>query len=258
MSKIHILPLFSGSKGNSVLVFSEQVKLLVDVGVSKRRLEDKLNDFGFTLMDIDAILLTHAHNDHVKGLDVTLRHSKAKLYAKENCLAMVSKYIYDFEESRIEMIDGNFKVGDINVRPFNLPHDMACTGFVFENETDKFSFLTDLGEFDDKLFDIIVGSSRVYIECNHDVDMLLKGTYPYPLKMRILSKNGHLSNDSCAKVCKHLYDLGTRDFVLGHLSEENNVPELAYNVVNDLLRAGCEMCDYEIHIAGKCGLEKIL
>ncbi|MEG2002224.1 MAG: MBL fold metallo-hydrolase [Clostridia bacterium] len=258
MGKIHILPLFSGSKGNSVLVISSEAKILVDVGVSQIRIEHKLNDFGYTLKDIDAILLTHAHSDHVKGLDIVMKRANAKLYAKADCLAMLSKYTKDIDESRISLVTGEFQIADLSIRPFALPHDMACTGYAFQSQDDKFSFLTDLGEFDEKLFDIIAKSSRVYIECNHDVDMLLNGCYPYPLKMRILSKNGHLSNQACANVCRKLYSFGTRDFVLGHLSEENNLPELAYSVVDEALRENANKCDYVIHVAGRCGLDDIL
>ena len=257
MSEIRILPLFSGSKGNSVLVINGDNIVLVDVGVSRQRIDKKLKSYGYSLENVTAILLTHAHIDHVKGLDIVMKYSQAKLYCQKECCDAIGKYIEKVDFERIEITKENFNIGNMEIRSFHLPHDAHCTGYTFKTDDDKIAVFTDLGQFDERLFEVVGGAKKVYIESNHDVNMVKHGAYPYQLKRRILSQNGHLSNEDCGKVCQNLYKLGARTFLLSHLSEENNSPEMAFSAVNTAIQEVTPLGDFGVYVVGKEGLEDI-
>ena len=255
MNKIEITPLFSGSSGNSILIKNGKNLVLVDVGVSRQRISKKLNTYGYNLEDITAILLTHGHIDHVKGLDIVMKYSNARLYCQKECLDVIGKYVEKVDDNRITTTKEIFTIGNMEIASFPLPHDSPCTGYTFTTSENKVAVLTDLGKFEEDLFEVIGGAKTVYIESNHDVEKVKNGMYPYQLKRRILSEKGHLSNEDCGIVCKNLYKLGTRRFLLSHLSNENNTPELAFSAVSSAIQEVTNQGDFGIYVVGKEGLE---
>ncbi len=253
MSEIKVFPLFSGSKGNCTLVSSKNANILIDAGCGKMKTGKKLKEIGIDFSDIDGILITHCHSDHTKYLKDIEEQSHAKVYCSEEIACHIKAIIEDYPENVFE-INGRFEIKELTVTPFSLPHDEKCTGYKISYSDESFTYMTDLGYFDDELFPTIMGTDKILIEANHDEDMLKNGGYPYLLKRRILSNYGHLSNANCAKVCEKLYKSGTKEFILGHLSEENNCPELAYNAVNEALSNVGE--DYTLFVTSRNGLEK--
>lgn len=255
MSSVSVIPLFSGSKGNCTLVVVGGTKILIDAGAGRLKTSRKLKSFGFDLSDIDALLITHCHSDHIKYLEDVAFSSDCKVYCSKKIERIILSRLFDNEE-KLVAFDGAFSIGSVHITPFELPHDATCFGYKIESGESSFTYMTDLGFFDEELLPIISGTEKIMIESNHDEEMLEKGSYPYYLKKRILSVGGHLSNGSCANVCQKLYDCGTKEFILGHLSEENNCPELAYNAVNEALKS--QGSDYKLFVTTRNGLDEIV
>lgn len=258
MSKIKVCPLFSGSSGNSTYVEIGENKILIDAGVSRQRIQKKLALLGVDVKDITAIFLTHTHGDHIRGLEILMKYCNAKLFINDKMRSVVVKKIRPVDISRIVMFGNSIAFSGIKVSSFEVPHDVYCNGLSFSTENDKFVYCTDIGIFSEKLLPVVSGARRILIESNHDETMLEKGSYPYPLKRRILSNFGHLSNNSCAKVCAKLHEMGTNEFILGHLSEENNLPELAYNATNCAIQKSNSTNQYKIYVVGREGMSNIL
>ena len=228
MNGIKITPLFSGSGGNCTYIESEGAKILVDAGVCARRIVRALSLCETDIDEIDAIFITHEHSDHTSGLRV--------LCNKRNIPVHITRPSFHALPFGIPAVTHDVvftvNVGDLTVKSFPLSHDTACcVGYTFEKEGEKVSVMTDTGYVTDEAVYALAGSRRVLIECNHDISMLRRGSYPRYLKDRILSKEGHLSNDDCAAFCAFLASHGTEDFILAHLSKENNTPDLAGNTV---------------------------
>lgn len=232
---IKICVLGSGSKGNSVLVHNGKNTLLIDCGLSARTMMKKLKDLNFSPFDIDGVLITHEHDDHVRSLDFMSK--SVPVYAHEAVMDhLAMKYNVPLNH-RMEF-DREFSIGSLDIQPFSVSHD-ACfpLGFCIYDGQHKFTYATDLGTCGNDILSLAEGSSMVMIESNHDVDMLLKGSYPERLKRRIFSNKGHLSNENCAEAACRLAEKGARRIVLGHLSEQNNCPELAHWTTTELLKS---------------------
>ncbi|MEE0945028.1 MAG: MBL fold metallo-hydrolase [Clostridia bacterium] len=231
--------LISGSTGNCSLVTYKDTNILVDCGMSGKRLEELLSELDLTGFDLDAIVVTHEHIDHISGIGVVSRRYNLPVYATEQThLAM---NIGKIAEENIKIIepDRPFEIGRVIADAFSIPHDAADpVGYRFYCGKDKMSVATDIGTMTDELFDSISGSKAVILEANHDIDMLIKGSYPEPLKSRILSNFGHMSNDLSAKTALSLVNRGTKQIMLSHLSNENNTPDLAYSSVAEKLEEG--------------------
>ena len=229
-----IVTLASSSKGNCILVYNDDTKILVDIGISLSDLEIKLNALGISPHEITAILNTHEHIDHTKNIGAFMRKYGAPLYCHidgyDRLLVKLGKVNYD---NIIRFVDMPFKIDNIFVRAFKLPHDASsCVGYTFDDDGKRVSIVTDLGYVDDEILSNIIGSRVVVLESNHDEKMLLNNpNYSYFLKQRILGKSGHLSNKLSAEAILKLVGKGTKQVLLAHLSEENNTPELAYNTV---------------------------
>lgn len=228
VKKISILPIGSGSSGNCSLLCVSEYKILVDAGLSTKRIRETLNRNNINLEDIDAVFITHTHSDHVGGLKVLVKHISAKVYATKTTLTHLKLDVNNSLKYKIrtEVLPGLF------VTTHKTSHD--CSGsacYIFECGNTKVSYVTDLGYVTNSIGKDMIGSDLVLIESNHDIERLKKGPYPYMLKERILSDNGHLSNLDCAYTINKLYEYGTRHFLLAHLSKENNLPELALNEV---------------------------
>lgn len=246
-----ILSLRSGSRGNASLVSGGNTKLLVDCGVSGKSVTSALADVDVYPEDISAIAVTHEHIDHIAGIGVMMRRYHIPVWANAATWAAMESQVGKIDKSLVNIFDNDssFEIGEIGVKPFSIPHDAADpVGYSFMCGDEKVAVATDIGELKKDLFEAIRGSKTVLLESNHDVNMLEIGKYPPQLKRRIRGKLGHLSNDDAGRAAEFLVRLGTERIILGHLSEENNYPELARQTVI------CVLDDAGI----KCGRDVLL
>ena len=233
---MRVFNLSSGSDGNATYIETEHARILVDDGLSCTEMVKRLNLIGVSGENIDAIILTHEHIDHMKGVDVFSKKFNTPIYAHNEVWKGVYPKLSKVAESNMRIFDGDFDIKDLIISPVEIPHDVKCFGFAIENGDSKVSLLTDLGHTTDKIFNSVKGSQLVYLEANHDINMLKNcEKYPLSLRMRIAGKNGHLSNDASAEFAEKLVESGTRQIVLSHLSRENNTPELAYTYISKKL-----------------------
>lgn len=221
--------LISGSSGNSTVISDKNTTLLIDCGMSGKRLVQSLDSIGITPDSIDGVLITHEHSDHIKGIGVIARKYGLKIYGSKGTLnSLTVGKINDDQLVQIDC-DCDFEIGTIGIKPFLIPHDAAEPfGYSFFAENKKLSIATDIGCMNDYIFENLRGSESVILESNHDIEMLKFGSYPYELKQRILSDKGHLSNEKAAQTAVRLVNSGTTHLMLGHLSNENNLPDIAY------------------------------
>ena len=232
---MRIINLASGSKGNSTLVEHNSTKILVDAGLSAKLIESKLVDVGSSIELVTAILVSHNHIDHIKSIVRLANKYNIPVFAPRECY--LDEKLQKLEKRLINEIGlEDFNLGDITVSTFEVPHDALKTiGFVFYADGNKVSLLTDVGAINETILRRIENSNLVMIESNYDEEMLDSGPYPYILKKRIASNMGHLSNRECSRVILELSKRGTKYFMLMHLSEINNTPEIAYNTVMNTL-----------------------
>ena len=223
-----------GSDGNLTYIETASAKILVDIGLSCKETEKRLALLGISGSQIDAILITHEHSDHIKGLDVFASKYNTNVYAHLDGWDAINAKTFKLKSTqKWSFSETPFKVKDLNISAFKLPHDSkCCVGFSFESGTSKISIATDLGKIDQNVLSCIAGSQLVYLEANHNIEMLKANpNYSALLKSRILGPRGHLSNLDCAKAIAYLTQHGTKQIVLSHLSRENNMPEVAYSDV---------------------------
>ncbi len=247
--KISVTSLSSGSSGNVTYIRAGDTEILIDAGISAKGICCALNEIGTDISNIKAIFVTHEHIDHVKGLTTLSKHSTVPIHmTKESADEYARKHT---ELRNIIIHDKSYecRLGDILVRSFFSSHDScACVGYTIETESDKFGIATDMGYVDRSAVEALKNCRSVIIESNYDEKKLRGGNYPEQLKYRIMSAKGHLSNYDCAAFAKYLAENGTKNFMLGHLSEDNNTPELAYNVTS---RALSSFKDITLKIAAR-------
>jgi phosphoribosyl 1,2-cyclic phosphodiesterase len=235
---IKVCSLFSGSSGNCIYVSYNETSVLIDAGVSGKRIEEALKGIGESFDTIKGIFITHEHSDHINGAGIIARRYKIPIYANPVTWKAMRPFIGKILPEYIRQIDvgEDFLLGDIGIRSFPIPHDAACpVGYNLFIEGKKLTIATDIGHMSSELMANLEKSDMVLLESNHDIEMLKTGRYPWPLKQRILGDNGHLCNDMAGKVVANLAENGTKTFLLGHLSQENNFPELAYKTVCNAL-----------------------
>lgn len=245
----------SGSRGNSLVVFSENTAVVIDVGISAPCIKRGLKVAGAHLAP--QILVTHAHSDHVGYLYTYSEQFAPDVYCFAPAYYTVSR---EMAGGRLIAFDGDFFVGDFTVSPFRVSHDVPCVGYSVYHAGNKLSVVTDLGKVTEAVFEAIKGSDLVFLEANYDESMLMNNAnYPAVLKRRILSDRGHLSNEAAGAFAVRLAEAGTRQLILGHLSEQNNYPELAYRVVSGALaEKGIEAGkDVHIDVAGYNRVTKV-
>lgn len=232
--------LYSGSSGNSLLVETEHTKVLIDTGVSAKKVVDALTSFNTNISEVDAILVTHEHTDHVQGLGTLSSKYNIPVFANKETWASMPKQKDKISEQNQKLftINERFEINDLVIKPFSIPHDAAnpC-GFNILKENKKLSIATDIGHITKDILNNLEGSSLLMLEANYDPEILKCCSYPYRLKTRISGDNGHLSNEMAGKVIAYLLNRGLNKVILGHLSKENNFPELAYKTVIDELIA---------------------
>ena len=226
----------SGSSGNCIYVGSENTHLLVDTGISKKRIEEGLLSLDIKGEELDGILITHEHADHIQGLGVFSRRYQIPIYASPGTLRGIKecKSLGKMPEGLYHEIkvDTDFELGDITVHPFSISHDAnEPNGYRFEQGEKRIAVATDLGKYDEYTVDNLKNLNAVLLESNHDLHMLEVGPYPYYLKQRVMGERGHLSNELSGRLlCDILHD-NLKNVMLGHLSRENNYAELAYETV---------------------------
>lgn len=226
----------SGSSGNCVYVGSDTTHLLIDVGISGKRTEAGLKELGLKMNEIDGIFITHEHADHISGLGVLARKYGIPIYATQGTIEAIrqSSSVGEIEESLFQTITPDEKcvVKDLSLYPMHTSHDAADpVAYRISHGTQKIGIVTDLGCYTDYTVECLKDLDVLYLEANHDVHMLQVGPYPYYLKQRILGERGHLSNEAAGKLLSRLLHDKMQTIVLGHLSKENNLPELAYESV---------------------------
>ena len=238
----------SGSSGNCTYIGSDNTHILVDAGVSKKRIEEGLHELDLSLEDIDAIFVTHEHTDHISAIRTILKKHDIPVYATGGTIKGIRQSDKKGEmagsEFRRVFVDQAVVVGDMIVNPMKISHDALepCGYRIFCGDK-KVGVATDLGCYDEYTVKCLEGCDALLLEANHDVRMLQTGPYPYILKTRILGDKGHLSNDKSSELLCRLLHENIKGVFLGHLSKENNMPELAYETV----RVGIEMSDVPFH-----------
>ena len=233
-----LCPLFSGSSGNSIFLSCGGVRLLVDAGMSAAREEAALREIGVDVRELDGVLVTHEHVDHVRGLGVLCRKYGLPVYANEGTWQGILEKESGIPARCVRTFytGEDFYIGGVDVRPFAIPHDAnEPVGFAFSCQGMRCGVATNIGHISSGWMDAVSGCQALVLEANHDVEMVERGPYPQRLRRRILGRNGHLCNADCAKALLELAKKGTRAVSLAHLSVDNNLPELAYNTVCEAL-----------------------
>ena len=226
--------LFSGSSGNCFFVQSDNTKILVDAGVSVKKIISALSQFNIDINDIDAILVTHEHSDHTKSVAALSNKYNIPVYSNKKTWSFLNssdskvlinnKHTFNMSKS--------FKIGELKISPFPIPHDaLDPCGFNIVYNNKKITIATDIGHVSPELLNSLKNSVSILLESNYDPEILKFSSYPYLLKKRIAGNTGHLSNESAGKTLAYLYNYGLKNAILVHLSKENNFPELAYKTI---------------------------
>lgn len=226
--------LYSGSSGNSLFIETENTKLLVDSGVSSKKIENALSSLNVEPNSIDAILVTHEHSDHVQGLGTFSKKFDIPIFANQETIDNMPNQIDKIADKNIKKfkITDKFCIGDLEINPFSIPHDAAnpC-GFNIQKDNKKISIATDIGHMTNSILEYLEDSDFIMLESNYDPNVLKCSTYPFSLKTRIAGPTGHLSNEMAGKTISYLMQGKLKTAMLGHLSKESNFPELAYKTV---------------------------
>jgi phosphoribosyl 1,2-cyclic phosphodiesterase len=244
---VTFISLISGSSGNAAFFSDGKTNLLIDCGMSGAKLKQSLSSIDVLPESIDALLITHEHIDHTKGAGVISRRYNIPVYATEGTHSGMDIGKVADENIHIVREGDDFEIGGIGIKPFQIPHDAnQPVGYTLFTGGEKYALATDIGKMTNDILSAVTGSKNVILESNHDIEMLKCGSYPFPLKQRILSDTGHLSNEMAAKTALYLVNHGTEHIMLGHLSNENNRPEIAmletYNhLTNGGINVGSDM-----------------
>ncbi|MBE5786603.1 MAG: MBL fold metallo-hydrolase [Clostridiales bacterium] len=245
-------PLFSGSSGNAIFVGAGDTRILIDGGMPGRSIENALREIGILPETLTGIAVTHEHSDHVKGVGILSRKYRIPVYANERTWNAMARTVGEVEprNRRVFETEEDFYIGDLALLPFSIPHDAADpVGYRVFYGGRSIGTATDMGYMQKKVLKTLAGVDVLLLESNHDPDLLMQNPhYSLYLKQRILSNHGHLSNEASAKALLDLYGTGVRQVLLGHLSGENNTPELALaTAAEHLSRAGVALNE-DIHL----------
>lgn len=247
---IQLCSIASGSSGNCIYIGTDEVHLLIDAGISGKRIKAGLDYLQVDPGLLDAILITHEHSDHISGLGVMSRKYHIPIYLTEKTWNTLKHYktIGQIDEDLIHFIqvDSSFRLKDCVITPFKTFHDAVdSVCYTFQKGKHKVGFVTDTGSYNDYIVEHLRDSNILYIESNHDVNMLQVGAYPYYLKQRILSDVGHLSNELSSTLIREIMHEGLQYIILAHLSKENNHPDLAYITAKITLE---QLLQHSIHL----------
>ena len=254
--------LYSGSSGNCLFVSTNNTKVLIDCGTSCKKICEGLASIDSSIEDIDAILVTHEHSDHIQSLGMVSKKFDIPVYANLETWNAMEKQKEKISSENIKLFenDKNFLLNDLTIVPFSTPHDAAnpC-GFSIHNGKKRLSIATDLGYMDNKIFEELQSSSFVLLESNYEPELLDASRYPFHLKQRIKGPNGHLSNETAGKTIAELMKKDLKEVILGHLSKENNFPELAYKTVaEELMNNNTDINTIRLSVASRTNPGKIV
>jgi len=230
--------LASGSTGNATVVSSDAATVLVDVGLSAKKIDELMRDRELSGTDLDAIFVTHEHSDHIKGLGAFARRHGLPVYANERTWGAMAKAVGDIPEENRKILptDGAMEIYDLRIESYAISHDaIEPVGYCFQSDGAKLSLATDLGYVSDKVMRRLQDSDVMVLEANHDVEMLRMGRYPWNTKRRILGDMGHLSNEAAGDALCTLLTGRLKRVYLAHLSQEHNLMDLAKLTVNTVL-----------------------
>ncbi|MBR6039711.1 MAG: MBL fold metallo-hydrolase [Clostridia bacterium] len=246
-------PLCSGSSGNATYIEAGSARILIDAGLSCKRITELLQMIGVDPRTLSAILVTHEHIDHVRGVNILSKKYDLPVYANADTWSVLKAPFKDVAPKNVCVFesDRDFYLSGVRILPFSVPHDaIHAVGYTLFFGGHKVGVCTDLGHVDARILSILSGCDLLLFEANHDVDMLMAGSYPYLLKKRILSGSGHMNNDDCGRALVKLHETGVKNVILGHLSRENNYPALAMVAVRAALE-GAGIDDMQLAIAAR-------
>lgn len=266
MAGMRMCSIASGSSGNCIYVGSTATHVLIDAGISCKRIEEGLKELELCGRDMDGIFVTHEHSDHVAGLCVLARKYHIPIYASEGTIAWMKRdaKLGTLEEELFHSVksDEKLTIKDLVINPMTISHDaVQPLAYRVSYGGTKVAVCTDLGYFNDYTVESLRGLNALLIEANHDVNMLQVGRYPYYLKQRILGNKGHLSNENSGRLLSRIAHDGLQSVLLGHLSQDNNLPELAYEAVRleiNLSDNPYRASDFDIRIARRNELTPVV
>jgi phosphoribosyl 1,2-cyclic phosphodiesterase len=245
--------LASGSKGNAIFISSGDTSLLIDAGLSGIEIERRLRSRGIDPKSLNAILVSHEHSDHIQGVGVLSRRYKLPVYINSKTRMAAVSQLGNLYESKAFVCGSIFTINDLPIHPFSISHDATdpC-GFTVNQNGTKIGVATDLGIVTSMVKEHLKGCTLLILEANHDEKMLINGPYPWPVKQRIKSRTGHLSNAASKTLLNELQHDGLKHVMLAHLSETNNTPQKAVNEVGRALTR----CKARLYVAtqDKCGV----
>lgn len=254
----------SGSSGNCIYVGSDTTHLLVDVGISGKRTEAGLKELGLKMEDIDGIFITHEHSDHIAGLGVLARKYGTPLYATKGTIQAIQKTttLGRIPEELFHPVRADEKIiiKDMVCNPMKISHDAAePVAYRLQHGKQRVGIVTDLGTYNEYTVESLRGMDALLLEANHDIKMLQVGPYPYHLKQRILGDRGHLSNERAGQLLCSLIHDNLKAVMLGHLSKENNLPELAYEAVRvEVTMEQGKNLEFPMYVASRNELSPII
>lgn len=247
--------LYSGSSGNCLFIETENTKLLIDAGVSLKKIEEGLDKVNVEPSSLNGILVTHEHSDHIKSLGSLSKKFDIPVFANQKTFDAMPKQVEKISDKNIHKFNVNekFCINDIEINPFSIYHDAAdpC-GFNFFSQNKKISIATDIGHMDKVILEKLENSVFLLLEANYDPEVLKYTKYPFVLKQRIAGPNGHLPNEMAGKVINYLSNSGLKTAMLGHLSKESNFPALAYQtVIDELISNNTDISKFNLSVASR-------
>lgn len=263
---MELFSIASGSSGNCVCVGDDDTHLMIDAGISGKRIEAGMNEAGYTTKDMAGVLITHEHSDHIGGLGVVARKYGLPIYATKGTIEAIrtSRSVGRIDEGLFRPIAAGerFEVGGLTVEAMHISHDAADpVAYFVESRGKRIGVVTDLGCYDESMMEKMQGLDAILLEANHDIHMLQAGGYPYPLKQRILGDKGHLSNERCGQLLGSILHDHMKHILLGHLSRENNYPELAFVTVQQEITLGdnpYRANDFPIEVAQRDRVSRLI
>ena len=249
--KMYVSVLASGSTGNATYIETPQHQILVDAGLSGIKIEKLMNSIGRSLKDVDSLFVTHEHTDHSKSVGVLARRYGMNIYANAKTWEAMDARIGKINNAQKYLFENGktLPFGDLDVESFPVSHDAADPQFYeFHHHGHSFAIVTDTGYVSERIIKTIHDANSFLMECNHDTSMLQMGPYPWKVKQRILSANGHLSNEEGAQAMIRALGNDTKNIFLGHLSRENNVKELAHLTVENIMKSYDLAVEHDFHL----------
>ena len=243
--------LASGSTGNATYIETPEHQVLIDAGLSGKKIEELMNSIGRTLNDVDSLFVTHEHTDHSKGVGVLARRYGMDVYANQKTWDAMTPKIgkIKLEQKHLLEVGEVLSLGDLDVESFGVSHDAADPQFYeVHHAGHSFAIVTDTGYVSERVEGVIRDAEAILMECNHDTEMLRMGPYPWALKQRIMSDTGHLSNEDGARALIDVLGNDTKQIFLGHLSKENNIKELAHLTVENIMKQHDLAVEHDFHL----------